>query len=63
MDKKIFKEESHKLSETVAQVSTAKASLEKAMESLGAFNLQKLKELRESPATNAADFLQFLEIK
>ena len=62
MDKKIFKEESHKLSETVAQVSTAKASLKKAMESLGAFNLQKLKELRESPATNAADFLQFLEI-
>jgi len=62
MDKSVFVEESRKLSKVVSLVSSAKTSLEKAMESLGAFNLEKLKELRESPATNAADFLQFLEI-
>ena len=62
MNKQIFREESLYLSGVVDLITSAKNSLEKAMESLGAFNIQKLKELRENPATNATDFLQFLEI-
>ena len=62
MSDKIFIEETKTLSTVVSKVKDARASLEEAMKSLGAFNLDKLKELRENPTTNAADFQQFLNM-
>lgn len=62
MADKIFSEETKKLISVISLVKGAKISLEKAMESLGAFNLDRLKELRENPTTNAADFQQFLNM-
>lgn len=62
MRDKVFTEESKSLSKVTSLIKDAKVKLETAMESLGAFNLEKLKELRENPATNAADFLQFLDL-
>lgn len=61
-DDKIFKEESQKLKKTVGLVGTEKADLEKSLEELSSFNIKKLKEMRESPITNAADYAQFLEM-
>ncbi len=58
----IFIEETEHLNEIVSYVNDDKVALEKAMERLGAFNLDKLKEIRENPATNSADFLQFLNM-
>lgn len=58
----VFIEEEKHLEEVVSYVAEDRVALEKAMEQLGAFNLEKLKEIRENPATNASDFMQFLEM-
>ena len=57
-----FKQESERLNEVVSIVRGAKNTMSEDMERIGAFNLEKLKELRENPAANAADFLQFLQL-
>jgi len=57
-----FKTESTKLSKIIGVIKDARSMLEQSMEKLGAFNLEKLKELRDSPATNSADFLLFMEM-
>jgi DNA helicase II / ATP-dependent DNA helicase PcrA len=58
----VFIKESTKLSGIVGLMADAKIALEKLMEELGAFNVQKLKEMRENPATNPMDFQQFLNM-
>lgn len=62
MSDKITNEEKKKLSQVVDLVNIDKRNLEIAMDSMGAFNLNRLKELRDNPATNSADFLQFLNL-
>src|SRR3989304_5053824 len=55
-----FQDEKKHLKSTVEIVGGAKAFLETQMEKIGAFNLEKLKELRENPMANSDDFLQFI---
>ena len=55
-----FQNEKKHLKSTVEIVGAAKTFLETQMEKIGAFNLERLKELRENPMANSDDFLQFI---
>lgn len=61
MDKEIIKEENQHLNTTLEKLDAAKAFLEHSMETMGSENLEKLKELRASPESQAADYFQFIE--
>lgn len=61
-ENKEFIQESNRLRDTISKVVDARKALEKSMKALGAFNLDKLKELRDNPAANSADFLQFMDM-
>ncbi|MBI2414631.1 hypothetical protein HYV31_02195 [candidate division WWE3 bacterium] len=60
-DTELIHENTH-LKQVIVKVSKAKDTLESAMKALGAFNLDKLKELRDNPAANSSDFLQFMDM-
>jgi len=61
MDKKIFDQENQHLEETLVKLKDAQKHVESSMEVMGAENLQKLKELRETPETQMLDFHMFME--
>ena len=60
MDPKIKQEETRQLNSVLNKVVDAKQSLDRSMEKMGADNLSRLQELRESPETGL-DFFLFLE--
>lgn len=57
-----FKKESKHLEKTVNIVRDSREDLEESLEKLSKFNIKKLKEMRENPITNAADYAQFLNM-
>lgn len=61
MDSKILNQEKEHLSETLKKVEVAKRGLEESLSSLDTKTIKKLKDLRETPETNSADFFMFLE--
>ncbi len=61
MDNKTLALEKEKLKQTVRVVTEAKVNLEEQLKDIGEENLEKLKDLRETPETDGLDFFMYLE--
>lgn len=61
MDRKTFDTEKKHLNKTIEKIKSANKQLASAMESLGATNLEQLKDLRNDPVTSGTDFLMFVQ--
>lgn len=61
MDPKILQQEKNKLSAVQKHLRDAKKTLEESVNAIGEDNLATLKEMRENPETNGADFFFFME--
>lgn len=58
----VFDKEAQHTEATVQKVRISRKNLEKSMEAIGAFNLERLKKLRENPEADPSDFLAFLQL-
>src|SRR3989338_8896988 len=61
MDKQVFQKEEGHLNEIRGKLESAKKVLEISMRSIGAENLEKLKDMRTDRETDAHDLFAFME--